>query len=401
MSSELRGRPAARERLARSLRRWGWRTGRLWRAIERSFQAVLRNALRFIGLTIGGVCLLVIAVWLDEFRSSGALPGREPAVAVVLGLLLAATLLQVGPALARRLKKAGPFEFHVAEVERVLPELVETLERLQRVESKDRRPLLNILDKPPELTPEEDYRRRKAERLIDFFEFSNAADGGALKGEREVHELISRVAGLALDMKEHASAIDRLEYLLKVSEESYEPVETWTRLANASNLLAFRTGREVDRRRRELFEKAVEAGRRAIQHLEKSGRHEFRAYHERGLGHHQLGEHSAAVKFFNQALEIESTHATSRYNLAAALIKLGRLDEAVESLWMLDANDLEIGSTLALYFTDEEMAPLREDPDHGPQLARFICGLKDEVEGPKGGGESSSALRDLGGVDES
>jgi hypothetical protein len=81
---------------------------------------------------------------------------------------------------------------------------------------------------------------------------------------------------------------------------------------------------------------------------------------EDGLRAHREGRFDESLRLFREAAAAAPDHDLSRFNAACALARLGRLDEARRELGALLCRDLPTHA--ARLRTDEDLAPLRDDP---------------------------------------
>jgi predicted Zn-dependent protease len=84
-----------------------------------------------------------------------------------------------------------------------------------------------------------------------------------------------------------------------------------------------------------------------------------RAWDMLGAAHLYRGENEAAAAASAKAVEHDPDYHVARYNLACALVRLGRLDEAVAELSLCFRHAPETREHAA---DDEDMRPLAGDP---------------------------------------
>ena len=84
-----------------------------------------------------------------------------------------------------------------------------------------------------------------------------------------------------------------------------------------------------------------------------------RAWDMLGAAHLYRGENEAAVAASGQAVRHDPDYHVARYNLACALIRLGRLDEALAELALAFEHSPETRDHARV---DEDMRPLQGDP---------------------------------------
>ena len=118
--------------------------------------------------------------------------------------------------------------------------------------------------------------------------------------------------------------------------------------------------------------------------LEKLGRHEealasadrtielspedWLGFTSRGVALGRLGRHEEEFSAFDRATELNSSPG-NRYNRSCALSMLGRFQESIEEIELALASGYE---EWALIESDDELDPLRSDPEYGPRLRELI-----------------------------
>ncbi|MEM9553755.1 MAG: hypothetical protein AAGC60_05825 [Acidobacteriota bacterium] len=344
---------------------------------------ISHNILRIVGWLVLILGTVIIGCRIvEQWPMLGSLDVAE-LWQPLLGMVLGALVVHLGPAFLQRLKKVGPVEFYAREVQEVLPALRAILERAPRLE-RTNGPRVDVVDKSMELTKEEEYFVSKANALVDHLEFTSLRES-PLAEKREIHELLSRVAGIALDQGELPRAIDRLELLLDISSGSYEPEETWNRLATAEVELGKgldgSKGSKMRQRRRQLLESGILSAKRAIKAQRKAGFDDDpRPHFQRAFAHHLLGEMKTAARLYRGVLAVEAHHAPSRYNLAAVLVRCDELEAAAAALMELEMDSIEVERTVAHFDQDDELRPLLLSA-HGGKVEAHLVWLRELVQG--------------------
>lgn len=270
----------------------------------------------------------------------------------VLALLAVALVLELGPALARRLKKIGPVELFAHEVRDVLPEVRKILRSVPEVyvapEPWDPRVTLN---------EEARYYTERANALLYYIEFSEVRSSRVVR-EPDFRGLLLQMAGVALQQHRWTRALDRLKLLVEVSEGTYEPEETHKRLALAALMAGETSSPDLDgTRRRELFREAARAARVAME-LNPG---DWRTLYYLGTANYRLEQFGRARDLFLETLELFPSHAPTKYNLACAYAALAETERALAALDALQGGDAELEVPLGSADQDPDLDPLRQE----------------------------------------
>lgn len=350
-----------------SLRRTARRLGD---SLERSISVI-----RLAGC--GGVVLILLSLslvlWMVTDEVTAALvsggdvrDARRWAELVglhVLGLLIVALVLELGPALARRLKKIGPVELFAHELHDILPEVRQVLQSFPDVQVGP-----EPWDRPVKLNEEARYRTERADALLYYVEFAEARTSRVVR-EPDLWGLLLQMAGVALQQHHWTRALDRLKLLAELSGGTHEPEETQKRTALAALMAGEASSPTLDgTRRHRLFREAARAAREAM----KLDPGDWRTVYYLGTANYRLNQVGRARDLFLQTLKLFPRHAPSKYNLACAYAALGDKERALSWLEGLSRDDVELKVPLGSAAKDPDLDPLRKEPWSRRELERIL-----------------------------
>ena len=338
-----------------------WRTSRRW---ARRLGTVLRKWIRWpfdhLVQLVALPLLVGLGILLGKRIQAQMAPGA-PDVSlkdlVLLGLVVGlAVLAQAGHRLLHRLKKVGPVEFLDQQYERIVPELegiewegelVDSIERLS----------LRLL-----------WEYEKAESFVTHLEGSGLGASGLAHSEK-LHNLLFKLAKIAMMRGHWARLVDRTELLLKITDGKYKTARTHFRCGLGYRKLAAEETEwaktEKPPKAQEHLNNAKELLLKAQDHLWRAAEgnpHSYRACWDLGIVQFHLGEYPLAIESNKKAIHIFPRYAKAKYNLALCYWMNKQKKDAAAAILDIYPDDKDAQEIGKFGQSDEDLSGLRSDP---------------------------------------
>lgn len=333
------------------------------RAPAAALRFLKRNAVSLVSLPM--LAWLLTLLWRERADVHLATFGDSHLLQLLGAILVLAAALQGGDHLLNRLKKAGPLEFAEREARATLPKLDDLVAGLPHESNR-----LVVSDPPSALTLEEKHSFDKADSLVRYLEWSHAD----LKESSELLFLISRVGLIALDQGNHVLAIDRFNYLMRVSEGTYKPFEIRRRLALANCLFGVQLLEQPrsEPRAKELLARAIhETWEADAARTSRDSEWLYSVLYIRGQAYDFLEKQSDALHWYTAAMEANPSYAPAIFNRASILAKQGDLEGSLRLLDSLRPDHEEVANVRQALEAPNELVELRADPTHRQAIARI------------------------------